>query len=576
MDQLILEPLKYYNDYAKERHKENLNARFDELVSESKIDVEANRATVKRYDDEMAKVLREDSRLRKYKLGFGLLITLGIIGIITLIVGIYYTGKAPTLGIGLISGGGVSIFVGFFIAFRVIRRRMREIEKTKAVYAARAAEIKAEAEAQMAPLNRLFSGLDTLKIIEKTMPEVKFDVTYGCSRERELIDKYDYIDMTDEDTSVTDMLSGTLFGNPFLFERYKSFGMGMHTYVGTKTIFWTETYRDSNGNLRQRTRSQVLTATLVKPKPMYHVSTHLGYGSQAAPDLSFSRTESDSDELSEKALAKRIKAGEKKLRRHAEKSAKGGGDFQEMANSEFEVLFGAKNRDHEVQFRLMYTPLAQNNTTDLLRSKDGYGDDFNFIKQGRFNIIKSIHAQGWNMDLSPMRYRSHSVDLSREAYLSFNENYFKSVFFDFAPLMAVPAYQAPPVDSMEKPTENYFSNFTSYEHEALANAIGERVFAHERTATDAILKTSLISSSAGEDRVAVTAYSFAAENRLDFVPTLGGDRRMHLVPVPWIEYIPIKRASEMIVKTAEDCDDFKNYEFTSLHGLIARAAGKTR
>ena len=48
---------------------------------------------------------------------------------------------------------------------------------------------------------------------------------------------------------------------------------------------------------------------------------------------------------------------------------KNGGQFQEMANSEFDVLFGANDRDHEVQFRLMYTPLAQRNTVDLIKDK---------------------------------------------------------------------------------------------------------------------------------------------------------------------------------------------------------------
>ena len=176
------------------------------------------------------------------------------------------------------------------------------------------------------------------------------------------------------------------------------------------------------------------------------------------------------------------------------------------------------------------------------------------------------------MDLSPLRYHSHSVDLSRRSFLDFNENYFKSVFFDFAPLMAIPAYQDKPAYSMEEP-ENKNSNFTSYEHEALANAIGYEAFVHERSATEAILKTEMVSKKADTDRVRVHAYSFAAENRLDFVPTLGGDRRMHLVPVPWVEYIPVRRTSEMTVTTEENARRSAPLGSVFMHGLSAWPSG---
>lgn len=566
MDSLLLEPLKYYNQVLKHRHKENLTARFDDLVRESGINVEQNRATVKKYDAQMVKVEKERSRLRLWTALFITLIIVGIIGIILIFAAL----ADEKLNTPLLYSGLGAALGGFLIAFLVVRPKKKNSQKIKDKLLAVANEIKAEALREMAPLNALFTSKDTLDIFEKSMPAVKFNRTYPNELERELIERFDYIDMTDDDTSVTDMLSGRLCDNPFLFERYISQEMGTEVYHGTKTIHWTETYRDSDGRVRTRTRTQVLHASLAKPKPFYHQSTHLGFGAQAAPDLSFTRKESDTDELSERALERRIKAGEKKLKKQAAKALKEGRDFQEMANSEFEVLFGANDRDHEVQFRLMYTPLAQNNTVDLLRSKDGYGDDFNLIKRGRFNILKSVHAQSWDMDTSPYRYRSHSVDISREAFISFNENYFKSVFFDFAPLLAVPAYQDGPVASMDDLSRNYKSYYTPYEHEALANAIGEKHFAHEDSATRAILKTDIIEKRDGVDRVRVNAYSFRGDPRLDFVPTLGGDGKMHLVPVPWVEYSPIKRVSEMIVGSEECASGFTGGDGSAARdGLIA-------
>ena len=549
MNGLILEPLKYYTTVAREKHKANVTAHFDELHKRSGVDAEANRKTVAEYDAECAVLKAVRKRITGYKVGFGLLIALAVIGIIAAIVGIYVIVSYDALiGSSLLAGGAIAALVGFIVAFKVMRAKIRAAEREYDEHFDRAEKLLAEANAQMAPLNALFDNLDTLRLIEKTMPEIKFDLTYTHERERELIEDYDYLDMTDDETSVVDSLSGTLFKNPFLFERYLSHVMGEHTYHGTLTISWTETYRDSKGRVRTQRRTQVLHASVTKPKPYYFTNTHLGYGSLVSPDLSFSRVESDTDELSERALARRIRRGERKLKKQAAKSISSGGSFQEMANSEFDVLFGAHDRDHEVQFRVMYTPLAQNNTVDLLRSKEGYGDDFNFIKQKRYNIIKSNHAQEWEMTLSASRYKSYSIDIARERFTSHNEEYFKSVFFDFAPLMAVPAYQDEPVHSMKEPREMP-GNYTSYEHETLANAIGERAFEPVGACTRSILKTKVAEKRDGTDRVLVTAYSYKAEERVDLVPVMGGDGRLHAVPVPWLEYIPIRRTTDMAVKS---------------------------
>ncbi|MBR4873748.1 MAG: hypothetical protein IKV00_07915, partial [Clostridia bacterium] len=209
----------------------------------------------------------------------------------------------------------------------------------------------------------------------------------------------------------------------------------------------------------------------------------------------------------------------------------------------------ATDRDHEVQFRLMYTPLGQTNTVDLVTSKEGYGDDFHFFKHRRFNIIESEHAQNWEMDTSPRHYVSFDLEQARRNFISFNCEYFKSVFFDLAPLLSVPAYLEEPCASLEPPTD-YPANYTDYEHEVMANALGGNRFAHERTATEVILKTNRAGRTGETDRVAVTAFSYAAENRVDIIPCRGGDGRIHGVPVPWVEYIPLEKTSPMTVAPA--------------------------
>ena len=423
----------------------------------------------------------------------------------------------------------VFLIAVIIIDVKVLHPKIKGAETTLAALMAESEVILNLANGQMAALNALFEPQDTHRLIEKTMPEIDFHKSYTPSHEKLLCKKYDYLDLTDDDASIIDVLAGTLVGNPFLYERYKDHTLGKETYTGSITIHWTTTSRDSKGNVRTEHHSQILTASVTKPKPFYTVSTHLGYGCKAAPDLSFSRNESDTDELSEGALARRIRRGEKKLQSRAEKAASNGGNFQQMANTEFDVLFGAHNRNHEVQFRLMYTPLAQTNTIELLRSKVGYGDDFNFIKNGKYNVIKSLHSQSFSMNTDVTVFKSYDVDISREAFLSYNCEYFKSVFFDMAPLLAVPAYH----ESGET-EENDFSstaNFTEYEHEALANAVGPREFAHPDTATDVILKTKLLSKTESSDTVLVTAYSYRAIPRTDIISMYGRDGRFHNVPV---------------------------------------------
>ncbi len=549
---LVLEPLKYYDTVLRERHKQNVADRFNRLVIESGISEAANRETVKKYNKELANVAHVGSRLMGYRVAFVLLIILAVLGALASALGIYviFANGKTVAGLITLGCGIAAILIGVLVSVKKIRKLIKESERVLAAHQALADSLLAEAQAQMAPLNALFDDNDTLELIEKTFPEVKFDKRYSPERLELLTEDFDYLDLADSDTSVLDTLSGELFKNPFIFERHYRMVMGSFTYTGSRTIHWTETYRDSNGKIRTRARSQVLTASVTKPKPYYKAETHLGFGSLAAPDLTFSRVGTHAEDLSEAQRDRKVKRGSKKLNKKARNAVTKGGNFREMANEEFDVLFGAVNRSNEVQFRVMYTPLAQQNTVDLITSEVGYGDDFKFMKQKKFNIIKSDHAQHWQMHVTAAHYRSYSIDEARAKFMNYNENFFKSVYFDFAPLMAVPVYQDEPINSMKTP-KAFRSNYTRHEHEALANSIGTDVLRHPSSVTDAILKTDLISSFGKTDRVRITASSFAAEDRLDHIPTLGGDGRIHDIPVHWLEYIPLTNICDMAVSSLD-------------------------
>ena len=62
----------------------------------------------------------------------------------------------------------------------------------------------------------------------------------------------------------------------------------------------------------------------------------------------------------------------KKLEKKSRKSVNQGTNYTVFGNSEFEVLFGATNRNHEVQFRLLFTPLAQTELLKLMKEKNSW------------------------------------------------------------------------------------------------------------------------------------------------------------------------------------------------------------
>lgn len=544
MNEALIEPLKYYTEQARQQHHKNANDYFDKLVDISGIDLDEHRKTIAQYKEQQEKISNLDRQISKYNTYRILLIVAAVIGVIITIAGFDGNYWLSLVGIPM-------IIAAIVVIVKKINPPLKDFNGVLEAETAVANELHTVAESQMQCLNALFNDTDTLELIKTTIPEFTFDYNFSTKRRKELIDKYQFTDMIDEDCSMLDMLSGTFMDNPFLYERYVIHSIGSERYEGSLEISWVEYYTDGNGNRVSQRRYQTLYASVEKPKPFYVTKTMLYYGCQGAPDLSFSRNSKNTKNKSEGAIARMAKAGERKMQRQARKSVKEGGNFTEMANAEFDGLFGAFDRDNEVQFRMMFTPLAQTNIVKLIKSKDGYGDDFDFCKLNRLNVICTDHHQTWDMNTGAERYYSYDIDLARDQFLSYNNEYFKSLFFDFAPLFSIPLYHQPPVQSLE-PMETKYDNgdthYTEYEYEVLANALSDELIAHEDSVTDTIIKTKGIRSENGFDTVSITAYSYTAVQRVDYVTVLGGDQNYHNVPVPWIEYVPVEKTTTMSVK----------------------------
>lgn len=560
------EPLEYYTKHLKQEFRQSVTDYFDGLVKRSGVDEKLNARTVQKYNAAYAVAEKERGKLGAAKAVRGLTIALIVMALIAALVMIICYACGVTSAIGVLIGGIACFVVGIAliaVLCTAVKNYVGRRQKNYDAAAEKADRIKNEAFDQLRPLHALFSWDVTRQLMQKALPFATFERRLERERLEMLEKKYGYnAGSDDDDTSTVFLLSGMAEGNPFVFQRKLRHALVSTTYTGTLTIHWTTTHRDSDGHIVTDHHSQTLVATIERPAPQYTYETRLYYGNEAAPDLSFSRQPKNVHEYSEEELEKMVKKGEKKLAKKARKATQSGGSFTELGNSEFDVLFGATDRDNEVQFRLMFTPLAQTNMLDLMKSDEGYGDDFAFYKNKMLNCICSRHAQEWNTDTNPARYVTYDLAASKKEFIEFNCAYLKSVYFDFAPLLSVPIYRT------TKPHEYIYkdiyamrddvANYTRCEAETVANAIGEARFAPAGSSTRCILKTQFLRANGRTDNYRITSLSYHTEPRVEYVSMIGGDGLMHAVPVHWTEYIPVSRTDEMAVReTTDGRNDFE-------------------
>ena len=67
MNEKLLEPIKYYDTVGKATHQKNAEEYFDRLVTQSTINAEENRKTVKEYKAELEAVSVIEKKIKKKK-----------------------------------------------------------------------------------------------------------------------------------------------------------------------------------------------------------------------------------------------------------------------------------------------------------------------------------------------------------------------------------------------------------------------------------------------------------------------------------------------------------------------------
>lgn len=563
MSEELYEPLARYRDEFKDRFAALTVEKFKELTASSGVDVNANCALVAKI-----KSLKSDvSSARFWKMFFAGLAALGF-AVATVVffrvASFNDKGAIDTQHVLAIIGGVV--FGGLMLMFyRAKASKLRNLERD-------VADAKDAAWKQMKPLNRLYTWDITLKLIEATVPRLQFDPYFASARLDELRELFGWDDSFNEGKSVLFAQSGVINGNPFVFGHCLDMEWGTKTYEGSKTISWMEWETGVDGKRRYVRRYETLYASVTKPIPVYEEEKFLVYGNDAAGSLSFSREPSGFTGCDGLWGAVRKKWRLNRLKSYS-RNLTDDSNFTLMGNHEFETWFHAKDRDNEVEFRLLFTPVAQRQLLELMKDTEvGYGDDFAFVKARKINLMFSKHLNESTINTDPSQFYHWDFAAAAKNFIMFNERYFKDVYFAFAPLLSVPLYQQIRTheDIWRGIIDKNRSSF--WEHESLANYFGEKAFRHPDCITRSILKTKVLSRGDGNGRIKVTAYGYSGATRVDYESVLGGDGEYHKVPVEWIEYIPVENSREIAIsEQAQPSSDFATKYNDALSSTFRRS-----
>lgn len=544
------ETLEYSKEYSrfKVTFRENAEKLFDSWVRDSGVNVELNRETSNKYrkavsdHDALSKLLRKERTKKGFATFFAVV---GFItSILSLIILIQNAQTSPTfyyVCIPLIIVGlalGISLII---VIKKKLNPKINELQGSADEMKRKADSLLDECYNQLRPLYARFRDSATAELVRQTVPIIQLDNNFNMRRFDFLKNKFGLTENLKENESTIGIISGEILGNPFIEERRLRQSWGRQTYTGSIVIHWTETEYDSEGKMKVVHKSQTLTASVTKPKPLYDTYSRLIYGNEAAPDLTFSRKPSHAERMTEKEIDKKVAKYEKELSKLENDALKKGREFTAVSNVEFEMLFGATNRNNEVQFRLLFTPLAEKNMLHLMKTPEPFGDDFYFEKNHTLNFIRSEHAQNWDFEVDSKRYMLYDIDMCREAFLKFNDEYFVNLYFELAPIMSIPLYQQYKTREYIY-RDSYYRNYTSYEAEVLGNAISSGL-APETGDTQPIIKSALVKKQGKVDNILYIANAFEACERISYIPTFGGDGFYHDVPVRWIEYVPVSKST---------------------------------
>lgn len=318
-DMYIDEPLNQYAKIFKKKHNENAVAFLDQLIEQSKVDVEQNKETVKKikkFEFDKNLLLKHIKKKKNLK------VFVIIVSIILSVVALYSGTQLYQLGtdlvfILLIVLAFILIGVFIFLIKTKISPKIKALLASKSVVEEKLKALYEEAWKQMDALNDLFYENMAKELLQRTVPLIKLDKMFDSKRLDYMVNKFGLSGIDNIDRSTLFVQSGEIKGNPFYICDDLIHRLGTETYSGSITIHWTTTMIVKGKRVTHH-HSQVLTATVSKPCPRYSEEPYLVYANDAAPDLIFSRQDSEAEHMNQKQIDKMVNKNIKKLSKESE------------------------------------------------------------------------------------------------------------------------------------------------------------------------------------------------------------------------------------------------------------------
>lgn len=539
MDLLAYDPATGYAEVYKEQFAAEAENFFEDALTKSKIDPEENA----RLASALRKLQEEKEHCSGRKILWILLLTAIIILFLILALSILCNVPEEEQGdswvlffLGAAAGAGV-------IIFKLIPR-IKALSSQEAALKKRCSDLYDQIIRKLAPLYRYFTWHTLTDLFSRVITPVEFDDFLSNERLEDLKANFGLAIEDEPNSTLTGTYSGTFYGYPFVFTEDISVVWGTRVWSGSLPITYREKTVNAEGKTVWVTRTQILTATVTKPAPEFPLNRNFFFGHHEAPNLSFSRTPSSLSggegfwhNLGKKYQLRQLRKFEQNL---TDKS-----QYTMVANHDFEVLFRSENRNNEVEFRMLYTPLAQQYMVKLLNDTEaGFGDDFACFKKGCITRIVSEHLNQTSLSEAPFRSDKFDLKEIKELFLRTSGEFFKSFYFSFAPVFLIPSYNAPRLKGVTTPSEEFTISPCEIEGAAYAHS---RLFAPHESITENIFNVSHYSSRKGTVRAVIESIGYAGVEHVEYVSCYGKDGRFHDVPVPWVEYVPVSEHTPVMV-----------------------------
>lgn len=545
----IDKPVEYYKE-LQANFKENANKYFDNLLEECGIDLEKHIEIADECKESSDNLYSKRAKFKTYNCyrnwmsGFGA---------ISLCLGVFFLLKSKTTP-AIFCFVLIPLFVFGTIYFY---KKEKEAKIDEEIANEEYKEKENESWNDAWKFNQMLSDKDFKNILRQTTDEIEIDDCYTAKR-------FDYLeDLTgfelyssNADRTYTNVISGSIASNPFGIIQCKTVEMRDETYTGSITASYTVKTTDAQGRSKTETRTEIITASFVYPAPFYENECVVEYFNPACSNLKFKRKASYKKIKSEEALQNYTKNKEKALSEMAEKALAEGKNFTPLADTEFEIMFNALNRNDEKEFRMMFTPLAIQNYKSLFINSP-YGDDFSFLKYKTQNIIASSHSAKFDYDFSPSQIYSHDVRETREKFLERNLLLLQNIYFALAPIASIPIYLQTKVKQYDVEAK---SNISPYEQEVIANSFDLNLIS-KLSEEEVIVKINKTYVKGDVDIVSFNVYGFQKVPKTTYV-TGYGESGSHSVPVHYYEYKETKEEIKIeMIKTDISYTKFANSKF---------------